>query len=355
MTKQIISSRPASAAIAAALAFATTPLLAQTMDAPATPPAVQPPAPATAPPPVTVPQVTMPAPMPQAPAATAPTGPAPTIQMKAPSPVVQPVPERPPVAPVVAQEEPAAAQAAPSPTKAEKRAVEKRATPVVEKSAANDATPAPAPKVAPPVEQTAAIPAADVPPTVATDDTVAPVAAAPQSAVTVPDNSLEYGLMAGGAIALIGIGGALLLRRRRRTDTDEVAYEPAYEQQTAPVAPVALERDVVAAPSAFPQFSAQPAVQSGVADAVTEGGTLEAMAAQPPSSANPFLTRKNRLRRANFLLRQQQVDKTGDATVRTTPEAAAIEAATMPEIRTQTVHNFGRQSNVKFRFKPLTN
>jgi hypothetical protein len=61
------------------------------------------------------------------------------------------------------------------------------------------------------------------------------------------------------------------------------------------------------------------------------------MVGAPPSPANPFLTRSNRLRRAHFLLAQQaHGSESREAT------AAPLAPQAAPVDRSQTIYRFGK-------------
>ena len=104
-----------------------------------------------------------------------------------------------------------------------------------------------------------------------------------------------------GGLVVVGLIAAMLLRRRREAEYQEVHAHP--ELAAAPVAePVALRPAPVAA-------AASPALASGrvrTADGRTVG-RHEALAMQGASEGNPFLTMKNRLKRARFFDRQERV------------------------------------------------
>ncbi|RVT41082.1 hypothetical protein [Sphingobium algorifonticola] len=325
-----ITVRPARAAIAAVLALGSTPLLAQ-VAAPSAPPpvaATQPAAPAVnaAPPPV---------------ASTAPDVAAPILKPQ--SPVVQPLPEAPPV--VAA---PIAEAAPPAPVRREILRAE-RAAP----------TDAPAAADAAPVAATTAAPAAATPSAVSTSAVPAPVESTPAAlpaSNAVPadpaDNSaLEWGLMGGGIVLL---GGAALLatmrRRRLRADSDPVIHRASVQHgvREEPVIESAITTDRVPSPVAVAptpvaarRSTASPVVGHQHAD-------LEAMVAAAPTADNPFRTRKNRLRRAHFLMRNGGMAVTQPTTV--TPVNAVPQ--TVP--RHAPVYDFGGNMGQRRGWRPAT-
>jgi hypothetical protein len=177
-----------------------------------------------------------------------------------------------------------------------------------------------------------------------------------------------------GALALLGGGGAMLVRRRtservererrrspryRRQDVrPEVVEEPVLASETAPAAAV------VAAPvnSMSPVSNAEPLGASAFAhwspDARAEVSHdelrqhREAMIAEAPSAENPFRTRKARLRRANFLLHQHGVSASSGA-AQVTPARAGEEAATAQTPVQQVTYKFsaGKQRQPTLRPK----
>lgn len=325
-----ITVRPARAAIAAVLALGSTPLLAQ-VAAPSAPPpvaATQPAAPAVSatPPPV---------------ASTAPVVAAPV--MKPQSPVVQPVPQ---TAPVVAEAVPEAAPPAPvrrEPVRAER---------AVQTSAPTAADPAP-------VAATTAAPAAEMPSAVPTSPITAPVESAspnlPASDAVAADpadsSALEWGLMGGGVVLL---GGAALLamarRRRLREETDPVIHrmpvQDAVREQpviarTVTADRVPLPMATASTPVAARRSTASPVVGDQHAD-------LEAMVAAPPTADNPFRTRKNRLRRAHFLMRNGGMAVTQPTTV------TAVNAVPQTAPRHAPVYDFGGNMGQRRGWRPAT-
>jgi hypothetical protein len=160
----------------------------------------------------------------------------------------------------------------------------------------------------------------------------APVAAAPAAATAAKppaqpqiaakpsnggnDTALEIG---GGAIAILALGGAgFAIARRRRHEEEEEWYEeqPYEEIHSEPVAtavepvaaaptplhdPIAEEQPAIVAPeaSAFSWGTSEEAVQSDGSDR-RPGETWVERAYRGPSSANPSVSLRNRLRRAAF-------------------------------------------------------
>ncbi len=147
-----------------------------------------------------------------------------------------------------------------------------------------------------------------------------PVAEQPPVAVLTSDEGLsagELGLI-GGALAIGGLAAAAMLAGRRRRDPDAApedyvaaTFIPRQPEADPAVAmPMAHPRtaaqggvpiaaaDTAATVTPFkPLYSAQPA-QPAVAGSADRHVRL---AEQGPTADNPFLTRKNRMRRARFL------------------------------------------------------
>ena len=296
MTKNIALSRPAMSAIAAFLALSTPGAFAQEAPTITMTPPVAAPAPQTPP---TVPEPSTPAPV-AAPEAAQP----PATQPPAPRPVIRVPLEIEPAEPAPAPK--AAERAAPAPAKSE------RASPRARTAAAPAAAP----------ERVAETPATDAAPT----QDVAPVAAqmtAPAEPVAeaasppIAENSSVGGNdfpweLAGGAAALLIVGGAGLAfaRRRRRSASANAENARAYDSEPAVTAtpamteaqpwitPAYTPRERVEAPRTTPAFAAAPSGSMG---------RHEAMALAGPTPGNPFATLSKRLKRARFLDRQERV------------------------------------------------
>lgn len=306
MTKIIHPHRVAGAAIAAVLAFGSTPLFAQdiVLDVP-------PPAPAAAP--VAQPTIVLPT------VTAAPAEPAPVA---APAPAAEPV------------------VAAPQREVTPPRAAAPRAATPSRTAVAPTVTPA-APAIAP-VADSPAAPVAAADPIVA--EPVAP--AAETNAVTPADTSADAApadnatsdlLPIVGILAALGLGGlAIFATRRRRRDLDEVepvivAHEPVPVRPAAVAAPAPLAAAATAATAA-----AQPApvrLQQSVqqsrpmwqeprraaASATTQQSfdnrqaLLDRMVAAAPDANNPFTSGKARRRRARLMLQSMDNQRWDDA------------------------------------------
>ena len=340
MTHKNALDRTALTAISTALALMSTSALAQTAQ-PVAPPVLQPQGPSAALPDIG--QI-MPSTPPADGAGTAQTAPV----FKPQAPVVQQLPEDSAKAPAsapattAADRPPATARASATPAAAPRSASSASNAPTSTSPLAN--TPAPAPAASsnsatasPQMTSNASAPTAPE-----LTDPVSSTPAQPQPASQPGDQDLLYwGL--GGAAALLLLGGAAFAMSRRRngatSDMREAdAYAGAYPDTRRAAAPT--DRATAPGPTTVASPSAQPAVvMPAVAMGERQGSQagLEAMVAERPSAANPFLTRKNRLRRANFLLRQ------GEAPAATAPaeRSPAPGIAPQPD-RSQQVYDFGK-------------
>jgi len=139
-----------------------------------------------------------------------------------------------------------------------------------------------------------------------------------------PSNTTNDALpIAGGALALLALGGAAyaVSRRRRRQDEwhEEWVDEPAMEEESVVAAPVAAEprhdpifheeQAAAAAPSAFawgdkPEPAQQADRESG--DDRLPGESWVERAYRGPSANNPSVSLKNRLRRAAFFDKRER-------------------------------------------------
>jgi resuscitation-promoting factor RpfA len=122
--------------------------------------------------------------------------------------------------------------------------------------------------------------------------------------------------IAGGALALLALGGAgyAISRRRRREDAwhEDWADEPAVEEETMVGAPAATEprhdqvlseeQPAAAAPSAF-TWGNRPNARD---DDRLPGESWVERAYRGPSANNPSVSLKNRLRRAAFFDKRER-------------------------------------------------
>lgn len=344
--------RPAPTAIAAALALLSTTAVAQ-VAAPVSEPAPADAAPQTGAPSIVVPRAesSQPIPLPQAtlPSVTtnapttnalttnAPTtnAPPPVATTAAPAPSVSsPAPVAAPPLPAVNAPAPEARQA-PAAPRAETPASTAPSGEGAQRSARAQAAEAPRESTPPPTQEATEAQEAQAPlaATVAPDvpnETVVPQGAGESPAATETvaatpqadsDETAYWALGAAGAVLALGAGGLVMLRRRRR---GEEAVAPAYVPAHDRVAPTsAHEPVVVTQPDAVPVSTVAPAARPVEPAAVSAtvpapaaaraanpardlkgDSRLEAMVAEAPSAENPFRTRRQRLRRASFLLRQ---------------------------------------------------
>ncbi|MBJ7442313.1 MAG: hypothetical protein JHD35_25295, partial [Sphingopyxis sp.] len=140
---------------------------------------------------------------------------------------------------------------------------------------------------------------------------------APAEAATATGGEFPWEI-AGGAAALLLVGGAgLAFARRRRQTADEVAYDEvvhdALVQRFEPIAasaPVASEAQQWVSPAYAPRAPETAALRTTPAFAAAPSGSMgrhEAMAMAGPTPENPFATLNKRLKRARFLDRQERV------------------------------------------------
>ncbi|MGK2911771.1 MAG: hypothetical protein ACSLE1_18500 [Sphingobium sp.] len=323
--------RPARAAIAAVLAFASTPLLAQEA-APTAPPPIAPtqaaPAPVIAAPTL----VTPPAPV----AAQA----APAPVMAAPSAVVQPTPAPTPVAVEAAPE------ASASPREASRRVAPTRTNSARAQAVTPAAPNRAAVELAPSNEVATAAPLASTngdTGSTATEETTPAVVPVSNTAAQ-GSNGLEWGL-AGGAVVLIG-GLGLIAMRRRRPVSDEM---PIAERLEPVAQPIAVNTTMDRQPAMTASDYVEPRAAYPAMTAAGTRGSLEARAAEGPSATNPFLTRKNRLRRAHFTERQQ-----GSVGTAIQAPLATAAAPVQEQRRASPVYDFGGGMTQRRGLRPAT-
>jgi hypothetical protein len=211
----------------------------------------------------------------------------------------------------------------------------------------------PATEAAPPAQSSLPI----LPPPELAGPETTPVEAAPAPVATPTNNEGVYWALGGGVALLLGIGAfAFLHRRDRKEEASKHALlaEPAFSQRVQPTAAVGPTPSTPVPHVPEPQdYAAAPrwSPSATKASADSRFPELEAMVAERPSSENPFVTRRARLRRAEFIHRMGHAPQ-GPAIATHTPEAA-IQA---PRKRPQQVYNFGTGA-VSFRpqgWKPAT-
>lgn len=164
------------------------------------------------------------------------------------------------------------------------------------------------------------------------------------------DEALTWGL-AGGALLLVGVAGTLAFRRRRApreigAQEEGVTLHTPEGIVTVPESAVMPELLAPASATSDP-VSAIPVSRPVAVD--HQHGSLEAMVAAPPSAANPFLTRRNRLRRAQFLM-ERQAHGVAEPVI---PVSEAASAAAHLD-RSQTVYSFGPSKGRRAGLFPRT-
>ncbi|MGH6695980.1 hypothetical protein [Sphingopyxis sp.] len=222
-----------------------------------------------------------------------------TAQPAAPAPVIR-VPLDIPVEKTAPAPKAAQRAAAPAPARAERAAPRARSAAPVAATATPAATPA---AEAPAIEEATPI----ATPMAAPAEPIAEPASLPAETASTTGNEFPWEI-AGGAAALLIIGGAgLAFARRRRVAGAEATayeYEPAPDAAAEPVTgetqpwitPAYAPREEVA-PRTVPAFAAAPSGSMG---------RHEAMAMAGPTDDNPFATLSKRLKRARFLDRQER-------------------------------------------------
>jgi hypothetical protein len=326
MRKRSHIHRPGLTAIAAVLAIPVTQASAQGA---APDVSMQDPAPAVAPA----------APQDSGPAATAP---AQAVQSQ----IIQPLPSsspKLPELPVPAQADEALSQAAtPAPKKAEATPKVAQAKPVkAEPETMVKTSVVPAFPPATPAKPTIPSPSL-VPPIVdARPATPPPVETAPAATLS-QGVSMETMLLLGSGLMLVIGGGGLVAyasSRRRKNGPRKATPEAPKAAPRLVAKPVAeAPQPKIARPEPVKTVPATARANLGKRDAA-----LETMIAAQPSSVNPFTTRKNRLRRAHYLLR------TGQAA----PERAEGEAVALAPADRWSVMRFGAYPTVRTNLKSV--
>lgn len=285
------SARPAIAAIAAVLALANLPASAQTA-VPASP-ETDPPAPIA---PAVAPPVIAPT------VAAQPSAASPQVVFKPSAPIVQPTP-------------PVSAPVAISDSATESSAIRKKVAQSAPRSAERTTTS---------LSQSSSPPAAVSPATAIPAETSTPEAPqASENISTAPvlppvpasiparaDDGTEtgYWILGFGTVLLLGAGAYAALRRRAVPPAEQRVENSTYTAADVQSHPEA----VVASPVIVPvledpqEAPISRRVTSNLSQPCGDKATRRGvMIAAQPSAENPFLTRKNRLRRANFLLAQE--------------------------------------------------
>ncbi|HEX7874927.1 MAG TPA: hypothetical protein VF475_18590 [Sphingobium sp.] len=194
--------------------------------------------------------------------------------------------------------------------------------------------------------------------------TATPAPAEPQVSAQQPaaPDGANYAnwILLGGGLLLVGGGAAFALTRRpkRRAETDTYVTTDA-DARVVAAAPIVVPERALSRPVHDPvpqrpvsasqvQRTVQPAVWQPVGD---RRAALEAMIAEQPSEANPFHARRNRLRRADFLLRTGQAGpRQGEYRVTEERQPEPVGATDRwSEMR------FRGKENTRVSWKPVTN
>jgi len=155
-------------------------------------------------------------------------------------------------------------------------------------------------------------------PTPLVDLNAKPTSAATPAVASKPHRKKDVTLpIAGGALAVLAIGGAAVAMTRRREDPEEqwageevvasghvepgVAYEPAIHE----------EPPAIVAPAAFAWNEAKRS--SEPSDDRRDGETHVERARRGPTPDNPSLSLKKRLKRAQFFDQRERETAAGDA------------------------------------------
>jgi hypothetical protein len=174
---------------------------------------------------------------------------------------------------------------------------------------------------------------------------VVPREASPAPQATAVDNGALIGAGAAGLIGLAVMGGALVLRRRKRNGADGSASD---ENVTTPQVILPETSAVVAGAYRSPRTA--PAL----AGTAFPAGSLDEMVADQPSSANPFLTRKNRLRRAAFLMQQEGGEAQATQPLAATAGPRRDSVGVREPVRTSVTYDFGKAGTRRSGWKPAT-
>ncbi|HEX7822902.1 MAG TPA: hypothetical protein VF463_20075 [Sphingobium sp.] len=170
---------------------------------------------------------------------------------------------------------------------------------------------------------------------------------------TASDNMGYAGWVLLGGGLLIVAGGAAFAMTRRPKRREEVA---AYSVPVAPILPappMARQPETFTAPHVGREephrasiASPGPTAHGGIHE--DRHAVLEALVAEAPSQANPFHSRRNRLRRADFLLRTGQVQEQTSANMRHAYEEPTLVSDRWSEMR------MGGKQNARVSWKPAT-
>jgi hypothetical protein len=165
-----------------------------------------------------------------------------------------------------------------------------------------------------------------------TKSSSAQAAPAKQTSTMPDERTMEFG--AGGALALLIVGGGAwaLSRRRRRLDEEAWDYGPEVEHSPQPQhdAPITDQR------SAFAWGNAPATAQEPSTSGRRSGESWVERAYRGPSAENPSLSLRKRLKRAAFFDKREREAAAG--------EAMPVEAgAGLPERMTEPTHKRERE------------
>lgn len=163
-------------------------------------------------------------------------------------------------------------------------------------------------------------------------------------------------ILLGGGLLIVAGGAAFAMRRRPKPHKEVRAYSKGEGMS----APHAVSREPNARPLPFaPDRAAQKEMHPPRAAAPHSRGMggsacgdhhalLEVMVAKAPTEANPFHTRRNRIRRADFLLRTGQAEERGLASAQQRYDGRALIPDRWSEMR------FAGKQNARVSWKPAT-
>lgn len=198
-------------------------------------------------------------------------------------------------------------------------------------------------------------------PTTASTDETAPAQQSRAEASASEDLGYAGWALLGGGLLIVAGGAAFAMTRRPRRRDEAVTYEvPVTATPLAPgafaPAPAARAPEPVAetgAVLATQQTASRPSVAEPAQPVHARAyddrhAQLEAMVAEAPSEANPFHSRRNRLRRADYLLR------TGRIQDRVEPVQIAQDGTAAASSDRWTETRLGSRQNARVSWKPAT-
>jgi hypothetical protein len=158
---------------------------------------------------------------------------------------------------------------------------------------------------------------------------------APAKTSTMPDErTMEFG--AGGALALLVVGGGAWALSRRRRRLDEEAWGTEVEAENSAQPPPQHDAPITDQRSAFAWGNAPATAQEPSTSGRRSGESWVERAYRGPSPENPSLSLRKRLKRAAFFDKREREAAAGDA--------MPVEAdAGLPELMTEPVHKRARE------------